>query len=543
MLFKEPASFYKLTNRGQDMCDVVEDGSVSYKLEGSCLSLIYEGKVIDSTTLNKGESVEIRVRDGETPRIVPCSDVNENVATMLPIVGLNGPVITKQVKDNDEDKNMEFEFNKALIDYIENPEAPYDINVSEGVNDTVLNFKTEVDVNRDIRKCILKVRTLEAKMKNSKNVDNKTMIDMKRDYVDAKKKLLSYKKGASDALLKEISKLDKMAKKEAEKYINPEAKTESVRDILLQSDSITESDNEPVEEATAVSTEGRINYWKQMINATNDKIKKLTDEKEINKLKSKIQEYQNKIDDIKKVMKDQETGRVSGIGFRGKMHSSRLVTASTDDTIQDLNDRLNYATEKFNETGDVRYEKMIRGLNAKIKTVTEKVKDESMNTKGDIFTESASDDIVEEAANMEDEIKPIVAEFERKGYKVKYASPGHTKLRKKEDKEPDGVFYGKLYSDARVMFDKKYDFPAAPKYWKWRDVDGCSYLDIVELSYTDKDITPDEAFSKWKTNYMNSLREYVKSLKPINQEVKESTFDTSLDFDEFYKELIYEMVD
>ena len=62
-------------------------------------------------------------------------------------------------------------------------------------------------------------------------------------------------------------------------------------------------------------------------------------------------------------------------------------------------------------------------------------------------------------------------------------------------------------------------------------------------SYTDKDITPDEAFSKWKTNYMNSLKEYVKSLKPINQEVKESTFDTSLDFDEFYKELIYEMVD
>ena len=27
------------------MCNVVEDGSVSYKLEGSCLSLIYEGKV------------------------------------------------------------------------------------------------------------------------------------------------------------------------------------------------------------------------------------------------------------------------------------------------------------------------------------------------------------------------------------------------------------------------------------------------------------------------------------------------------------------
>lgn len=35
---------------------------------------------------------------------------------------------------------------------------------------------------------------------------------------------------------------------------------------------------------------------------------------------------------------------------------------------------------------------------------------------------------------MEDEIKPIVDKLNKKGYKVKYASPGHNKLRKKKIK-------------------------------------------------------------------------------------------------------------
>ncbi len=126
--------------------------------------------------------------------------------------------------------------------------------------------------------------------------------------------------------------------------------------------------------------------------------------------------------------------------------------------------------------------------------------------------EFVNDELYNEAAHIESEIKPIVDKLNSKGFKVKYASPGHSKLRKKEDNEPDGVYYGKLYSDARIMFADKYDFNA-PKYWMHRDVDNCSYLDIIPVKYDKADGSPDEAFAKWKDNYMDSLRKFADSLK------------------------------
>lgn len=117
-----------------------------------------------------------------------------------------------------------------------------------------------------------------------------------------------------------------------------------------------------------------------------------------------------------------------------------------------------------------------------------------------------------EAANIDAEIKPIIAELNRKGYKTKYSSAGHTKLRKKEDVGRDGVYYGKLYSDARIMFDDDYDFPKAPKHWVWKSVEGKDYLDIIPQTYDSKDGTPDEAFAKWKANYMGTLRTWVDNL-------------------------------
>lgn len=136
--------------------------------------------------------------------------------------------------------------------------------------------------------------------------------------------------------------------------------------------------------------------------------------------------------------------------------------------------------------------------------------------------EKTNEEIMTEKADMEKEIKPIVDKLESKGYMVWYASPGHSSLRSKEDKEPDGVYKGKLYSDARIMFEKKYNFPEAPKHWKWREVDGCSYLDIVPGEYNDKNGTPDEAFMKWKSEYMSSLVAWVEDLKENGSEVKES---------------------
>lgn len=126
--------------------------------------------------------------------------------------------------------------------------------------------------------------------------------------------------------------------------------------------------------------------------------------------------------------------------------------------------------------------------------------------------------IIKEAANIDKEILPIIEKLNQKGYKTKYSSAGHTRLRKKEDKYRDGIYKGKLYSDARVMFDKDYNFPNAPKHWIWRSVDGKDYLDIDPKGYTmTKGDTPDESFSKWKNMYMSSLKRWVDNLPSYEQ--------------------------
>ena len=153
-----------------------------------------------------------------------------------------------------------------------------------------------------------------------------------------------------------------------------------------------------------------------------------------------------------------------------------------------------------------------------IKFVSSRYKEYSVmvksNTKNKHIKTESTEDTVVEAANMEDEIKPIVDKLNSLGYKVKYASPGHKKLRKKPDKDKDGVYYSQLYSDARIMFEDDYKFPAAPMYWKWRTVDKRDYLDIKPRTYSPKDGTEIEAWDKWKKEYMKSLTNWVNNLSP-----------------------------
>lgn len=199
--------------------------------------------------------------------------------------------------------------------------------------------------------------------------------------------------------------------------------------------------------------------------------------------------------------------------------------------LADLKRELEEAKKKEKSTGEKRYEYKVDGLTRKIEKLQKEVDDDEAKIEEEMEKikkhrdQDVKESVITEAADMEPEIRPIVEELNRKGYKVRYASPGHKKLRKKEDFEPDGVYYNKLYSDARIMFDSKYNFPEAPKYWHWRDVDGCSYLDITPKGFNvEKGDTPNDAFDKWKDAYMNSLKTYVNNLKPNNssKETKES---------------------
>jgi hypothetical protein len=224
--------------------------------------------------------------------------------------------------------------------------------------------------------------------------------------------------------------------------------------------------------------------------------------------------------------------------------------------LAELENSLKEAQKKLDETGERIYENKVKGLTAKIDKLKDELKEgdkklaseEKQQAKTDKIDEDKSvtestDDLIMEAADMEDEIRPIVSKLNEKGYKVKYASPGHTKLRKKEDREPDGVYHGKLYSDARIMFTDKYDFPAPPKYWHWREVDGCSYLDITPKGYdVQGNKTPDEAFKEWKSDYMASLRSFVDSL-PANGKKESEDKETEESVSEFSESVMSAIFD
>lgn len=464
--YTESASFYNINVDCKNTEGSIEDGSITYKIIGDTLHIYNEGVETDSCVVKKGDNFQVRVKEGETPTIIPVKsslnicEVDETVTTMLPIVGLNGPVLSKDKKGNDE---MEINFNDELITYMKDPKKKYDELVSESAYDIVLNQDTDINVNRKIRKLIIDLYMLDAKIKNSKNIESAKLIDMKRELVSKKKELNSYKSDASSELRESIKKLESLAKKETSKYI--------------------------------------------------DEIKN-KDEKEV----------KESVDDTE-VLETVDNTDSHKVSFKDLT----------------LEEKLSYATEKFNETGEIRYKKAIKGLIYMIEHQNDKPLDSPDNGfyTMNFVNESTNEEIITESRNMEDEIKPIVDELNRKGYKVKYASPGHKKLRKKEDSEPDGVYYNKLYSDARIMFKDKYDFPPAPEFWKFREVDGCSYLDIKEKTYSNKNITPDEDFAKWKADYMKSLKDYVDSLKPLNDDSNDNKeIKESVSFDEFYENMI-----
>ena len=127
---------------------------------------------------------------------------------------------------------------------------------------------------------------------------------------------------------------------------------------------------------------------------------------------------------------------------------------------------------------------------------------------------------INEAANIDKEIANVLAILNAKGFKTKYSSAGHTQLRKKSDRDHNGIYYDKLYTDARIMFEDDYRFPNPPKHWKMKNVDGCDYMQPIPRRYNEKDGTPEEAFAKWKAEYMGTLRTWADNLPEKKETAK-----------------------
>lgn len=192
--------------------------------------------------------------------------------------------------------------------------------------------------------------------------------------------------------------------------------------------------------------------------------------------------------------------------------------------------------ENLNKTG-----------NEDVVSVLEKAYNNMLETTAEIelTTEEYTDELYDEAAEMEDEIRPIVETLNRKGYKVKYANPGHLNFRSNKDGKRDGLKYGKLYFDAHIQFDGEYGIKA-PEYWNFRTTQNGDYLDVQDITYPNKVTNKKDIMEKraaYKRDFMNSLKKWADSLPEFNgdknslenepKNVKEST-----EFDDFFNDFL-----
>lgn len=191
--------------------------------------------------------------------------------------------------------------------------------------------------------------------------------------------------------------------------------------------------------------------------------------------------------------------------------------------------------------GDPQSSELIDNLYKKIKngTIVEAAEDR-INTllketgmTVDLFQEDGEEDYIffeareeessgEKDAKIDEDIKPVVDTLNKKGYKTKYSCSGHPSMRVKDDVYDDGVKNGKLYSSARIVFDKVYNLPNVPKYWAKKIFDNNEGMGIYVKppTFSTEKGMPKKQFNDWKAKYMYRLKQWVEQL-PDASDVKE----------------------
>lgn len=128
--------------------------------------------------------------------------------------------------------------------------------------------------------------------------------------------------------------------------------------------------------------------------------------------------------------------------------------------------------------------------------------------------------------DVPDLIEPIIDQLEKKGYQVKYSSPGYPDSTFKNDRDKDGVVNSKLTSTARVIFSRNYKFSKTPQGWEWKILhNGTKALYVKPYTYNEKWGTGKTAQKKWQIYYIDSLKTWVASLPNVGEEDKNSEPD------------------
>lgn len=150
----------------------------------------------------------------------------------------------------------------------------------------------------------------------------------------------------------------------------------------------------------------------------------------------------------------------------------------------------------------------------------------SENGQDRVYVDDSYEEVFEEAgAKIDDDIRPIINKLNQKGYKTRYSCSGHPSARMKNDNLRDGVRYGKLYSTARIVFDKIYDLPSIPDEWSKKvlnkgEEDEAVAIYVKPPRFHIIDGLPEKQYANWKKRYMSKLEKWTDEL-PAEGKVKD----------------------
>ena len=213
----------------------------------------------------------------------------------------------------------------------------------------------------------------------------------------------------------------------------------------------------------------------------------------------------------------------------GKSYTESVDSEKADVMTEDVDPTgMSSAERSYLESGMDEIAKLSRdaGINDYAKNngdfyVSESAQSEFFSSgENEMFTEGADS---EHNPNIDDDIKPIIKMLNEKGYKTIASCSGHPSARRKDDRYRDGIRYGKLYSGARIVFDKDYDLPNVPEGWtkKTMEEDHRIGIYVVAPRFKIIDGLPEKNYTNWKRRYMRSLEKWANELPKVG-EVKET---------------------
>ena len=152
----------------------------------------------------------------------------------------------------------------------------------------------------------------------------------------------------------------------------------------------------------------------------------------------------------------------------------------------------------------------------------------------DVVTESVDE---HKHAKIDPDIQKVITKLNKMGYTTIASCSGHPNTRVKNDQYRDGILNGKLYTTARIVFDKDYNI-GAPKGWETKDFDNGFGIYPKPDNYTFSKGKPDDAFIKWKVQYMEDLNNWVDKLSSKETDEEEAKTESVSDiFEEFTNNL------